>query len=428
MNTKDENLSWRRLNTKDDNKQILSCKDNNQHNQQNCFIISEDILNKYKSISNNIIQEKELHNIIIRNNYNENMILTEILHRFFNRGRNYIKNKTLNFIPYKEKNGIMKNVYYLKEENKQMDKILTKDKKIYNYDEEDNNQINHSDYYPKRFSNFNKIIDDFKNEKLKEEISFKKNKKDNRKNKLGSFNFKNENNYNNLKKIDMEAEKKVNEIFKKESVIQINFIESNKKNKNKLYNELSISSQNNISINSIKKISDDDSLIINSSKSDKNKINQKNFHQYINNNYFQKKNNSFPFNDNNYNINNINKNNIRSNFTNNNNNYPYNNYTYFNNINYKLSNNNNLQNMGFRIPCYVSINNNSFNNPYYNINNQNYLYNKYLYSLYLRQLLQMNYQNNNSLMITVNPMINNYWTQNVNKNFFQIFNLTQKKK
>ena len=421
MNIKDDNLAWRRSNTKEYSKQNLSEKDTEQYIQNNYSIISKDLLNKYKSISNNIIQEKELLNIIIRNNCNENMILTEILHRFFNKDKNYIKNKTLNFIPYKEKNGIMKNVYYLKEENKQMDKILTKDKKIYRYDEDDNNQINDSDYYPKRFSNFNKIIDDFKNEKLKEEMAFKKNKKDKKKRKQDFFNIRNDNNYNNFQKIGTETEKKINKIFQKDSVIQINFIQSNKKSKNKLYDELSISSQNNISINSIKKVNSNKNLNINLNNN-KNEISQKNFQQYINNNYFLKKNNNFTLN------NNINKNNNRINFTNNNT-YPYNNYTYFNNINYKL-NNNNLQNIGFRIPCYVSIGNNSFNhNPFYNnINNQNYFCNKYLYSLYLRQLLQMNYHNNNPLVIAVNPMINNYWAQNLNKNLIQNFNKIQNKK
>lgn len=421
MNIKDDNLTWRRLDTKDDNKQYLSGKDNERYTQKDYPFIQKDLLNKYKSISNNIIQEKELINIITRNNYNENMILTEILHRFFNKDKNYMKNKTLNFIPYKEKNGIMKNVYYLKEENKQMDKILTKDKKTYRYDEEDINQINNTDYYPKRFSNFNKIIDDFRNEKLKEEITLKKNKKDKKKKKLDFFNNKNDNNYNNLQKTETEDEKRNNKIFQKESVIQINFIQSNKKNK-KLYNELSVSSQNNISINAIKKTNSNKNLNSNSNNN-KEKINQKNFQQYINNNFFQKKNNNLPINNNN-----ITKNITRRNFVNNNI-YPYNNFTFFNNLNYKLSSNN-FQNIGFRIPCYVSINNNSFNhNPFYNnINNQNYVCNKYLYSLYLRQLLQMNYQNNNPVMIAVNPMINNYWAQNVNKNIIQNFNKMQNKK
>ena len=181
----------------------------------------KEYLNKYLNISKNILNEEKLYNIIIKFDFNEQLILSEIFQLLEEASENekdenkinIIENKSI-FIPYKTHFGIEKSIYNLKNEKKPKRKILSKDKMIYKYENNkkinnEKNQeesINNEDMnnncilYQKRFSNFNKIVEDYKNKKYKEENNYffyKKNKNTYKNKYLGDkYNINNQNNIN----------------------------------------------------------------------------------------------------------------------------------------------------------------------------------------------------------------------------------------
>ena len=201
---KDKIITWRK---KDNDNKPLNVNNNKKLKQTKVYTLKEkEYINKYSSISKNIISEEKLYNIITKYNFNEQLILTEIFYILDEediRGgdddhpANNIKTKKQTFIPYKTKYGTLKTIYGLKKENKPIIKVLSKDKKVYKYENnkifnrnnndidnsdnggnndkindnninDDSNKMNKNEFYPKRFSNFNKIIEDYKNKKYKE--------------------------------------------------------------------------------------------------------------------------------------------------------------------------------------------------------------------------------------------------------------------
>ena len=204
---KEKIITWRK---KDNDNKPLNVNNNKKLKQTKVYTLKEkEYINKYSSISKNIINEEKLYNIITKYNYNEQLILTEIFYILDEediRGgdddhvANNIKTNKQTFIPYKTKYGTLKTIYGLKKENKPIIKVLSKDKKVYKYEnnkifnrnnndidnsdnggnndkinenniDDDNDKMNKNEFYPKRFSNFNKIIEDYKNKKNKEEYN-----------------------------------------------------------------------------------------------------------------------------------------------------------------------------------------------------------------------------------------------------------------
>ena len=280
------------------------------------------------------------------------------------------------FIPYKTNFGITKYIYNLKKEQKPIKKILSKDKTIYKYEnknkkninsvsnpkEEESikkeDKINNDIIYKKRFSNFNKIIEDYKNKKYKNKNNYL-NKQAN-KNKIIIKNQKdrekifNKNitshKYFNSKKIDINNN---NNNFNNIIIKQNNFI------KEKVSNiEYNNSILNNKKKNSIFIISYESQLIIKAinKKSDKNEAQElKDIIQNIN----QKEENFI-------------KNNFRKNpiYNINNSLYPYININNFDNKKYffnKIITNN---------ETYNNIVNINKNNNIHSINDINFLLNK----------------------------------------------------
>jgi hypothetical protein len=266
-------FNWRKIDDNDDNsKRYAITKEYNQKEKE--------YLNKYLSISKNILNKEKLYDIIIRFNFNEQLILSEIFHvldeanEIKEKEENINSQNKLTFIPYKSKYGIMKTTYSLKNEKKPTIKTLSKEKKIYKYENNNNinkinkfnniNKINNNDnfneirqespkeknVYPKRFLNFNKIIEDFKSKKCKDKNNyykntnknFDKNKEKNLPNKNNEFvmhkfyNSKKQKTYlteskdnfiileDNNKSVNKEKEK---HDFIKENVINLNYIINN---------------------------------------------------------------------------------------------------------------------------------------------------------------------------------------------------------
>ena len=213
----DKVISWRKANN--DNKPTKL--NNNVKSLSKEYSKKEkEYLNKYLSISKNFLSEEKLYNIIIKFDFNDQLILSEIFQlleeaseneKDENKINNIIENKSV-FVPYKTHFGITKSIYNLKSEQKPKRKILSKDKIIYKY--ENNKKINSENnleesinkdditnngiIYQKRFSNFNKIIEDYKNKKYKEENNYffyKKNKNSYKNKYLGDkYNYNNQNN------------------------------------------------------------------------------------------------------------------------------------------------------------------------------------------------------------------------------------------
>ena len=268
-------LNWRKIDDNDDNNKRYSIS--KEYNQK-----EKEYLNKYLSISKNILNKEKLYDIIIRFNFNEQLILSEIFHELDEaneikeKEENIITQNKLTFVPYKSKYGIMKTTYSLKNEKKPTIKILSKEKKIYKYDNNNNNykinkikninKINNNDnfneirqespkeknVYPKRFLNFNKIIEDFKSKKCKDKNNYYKNSnknfdKNKEKNlpsksneffmhkfynskKQKSFLTENKDNLNILEENNKPANKeREKHDFVKENVINLNYIINNAK-------------------------------------------------------------------------------------------------------------------------------------------------------------------------------------------------------
>ena len=417
-------FSWR----KSDNKDKSSTINNNTSIASNKYTQKEkEYINKYLNISKNFLREENLYNIIIKFNFNDQLILAEIFH-LMDLSNETEKEKDSNennenksvFIPYKTKFGIMKSLYSLKKENKEKKCILCKEKKVYNYDNVYNginnknnlNMVNEDKdlSYIKRFSNFNKIIEDyqckkFKNEKFKKKVFHKNYINNNYFNNYKYYNskkYKYENNDSNniqIQNKDLIIDRK-NLI--KENIINFEYkkedLEVVEKDVNKTF---SISEKIQISINPIQKENKKLKAINGNIKEKVNEIK-------ILNNKNQKKDICFLYkNTNEENKNNINiniKNNMNKNFIDNfnpkfhlnnntNNNYISQNYnniynkTYFNNITYNNiykniynninmnnkninSDNNVLLNQRVGIPLYFPLNNNNNIYPsYFNSNN-----------------------------------------------------------
>ena len=217
----DKVINWRKANNDNKPQKI---------NNNTKFILKEyskkekEYLNKYLNISKNILNEEKLYNIIIKFDFNDQLILSEIFQileeasdneKDESKINNIKENKSI-FVPYKTLYGITKSVYNLKNEQKPKRKILSKDKIIYKYEnnkkiKNENNldeSVNKDDMsnkgiiYQKRFSNFNKIIEDYKNKKYKEENNYffyKKNKNSYKNKYLGDkYNFSKPNNINRI--------------------------------------------------------------------------------------------------------------------------------------------------------------------------------------------------------------------------------------
>lgn len=122
-------LNWRKIDDNDDNSKRYSVS--KEYNQK-----EKEYLNKYLSISKNILNKEKLYDIIIRFNFNEQLILSEIFHELDEaneikeKEENIITQNKLTFVPYKSKYGIMKTTYSLKNEKKPTIKILSKEKNI----------------------------------------------------------------------------------------------------------------------------------------------------------------------------------------------------------------------------------------------------------------------------------------------------------
>lgn len=258
-------LIWRKLDDSDDNsKRYAISKEYNQKEKE--------YLNKYLSITKNILSKEKLYDIILRFNFNEQLILSEIFHaldevnEIKEKEESIISQNKLTFVPYKSKYGIMKTTYSLKNEKKPNIKILSKEKKIYKYDNKINNinKINNNDnfneirqespkgknFYPKRFSNFNKIIEDFKSKKCKDKNNYYKNSNKNydknkekylpsksnefvihkfyNSKKQKTFLTENKDNFNILEENNKPVNKeKQKQVFVKENVINLNYIINN---------------------------------------------------------------------------------------------------------------------------------------------------------------------------------------------------------
>ena len=337
MNDEDNEkiITWRKLETNDkpiniNNKKTLILKDYSQKEKE--------YINKYLNISKSVLNEEKIYNIIIRFNFNDQLILAEIFQILDeatekDKEKNKLINKSV-FVPYKTKYGIEKSIYSLKAENKPKRKELSKEKKIYKYENnsiakinlgknennsiEQNNKEENSDkvqIYPKRFSNFNKIIQDYQHKKYKDENNnfYKKLNKINYKNKtLGGKINNNKNHivpykYYNSKKlqkeenneviINNENEKppKIKQEFVKENIINLEYINLDSELKNLLNSknktaELSISNTVELAFegNSTKKLEIENN-INESIKQELNtiKTNLYDYKSHINNNFYK---------------------------------------------------------------------------------------------------------------------------------------------
>jgi hypothetical protein len=497
-------ISWRKKDKDKDNKSINFINSTIINNKKKYSNKEKEYINKYLIISKNIINEEKLYNIITKFNFNDQLILSEIFHildeeseKESNEGGidniNIIKTNESIFVPYKTQFGIMKSIYSLKNENKSKTKVLSKDKKIYKYEkininknfkneEKNDKQIYSEDIldknqlYPKRFSNFNKIIEDYKNKKYKENNNnfYKKINKIHYKNKyfggkINSTHINNNNNnnnndnditshkYYNSKQYNNENNEKMNIIkhnnFMQENVINFEFINQDLKIKEKNNQCLLISDKSEliieaISTNKEKEENDKDILLYNKKEENKDIIDNNIIYKKINldKNYNIKSNKKIIFSNKpiNYKYINedkkdytINYNNLNTNFINyqatmnfnNNNNNNYNNFNY-KSINYIESNKSNFLNNSYN---YNNNNNNNFGNNiiYYNVNinpnksfnNNNILFNQkigvpiYFYPLY--------FKSNNIMMaknINMNPHINNNYSNSLyNPNMIRMY-------
>ena len=206
MNDVDEIITWRKIGNIRDTTETATINNNLSLIPKKYTQKEKEYINKYLYISKDILKEENIYNIITKFNFNDQLILAEIFHLMELSNENEEEkddnenkaNKSV-FIPYKTKFGIIKSIYSLKKENKEKKSILCKEKKVYCYDiinngKNDKNNINlveenKDSLYVKRFSDFNKIIEDYKskkckNDKLKKKILNKNN-----------MNYKNNNNY-----------------------------------------------------------------------------------------------------------------------------------------------------------------------------------------------------------------------------------------
>ena len=113
----DKIISWRKIN--DNNTKNISNK--NRIAIKEYSNKEKEYLNKYFNISKNVLNEEQLYNIIIKFNFNEQLIVSEIFQlleeasekeKDENKMSNVINNKST-FIPYKTQFGIIKTVYNL---------------------------------------------------------------------------------------------------------------------------------------------------------------------------------------------------------------------------------------------------------------------------------------------------------------------------
>ncbi len=487
MNDVEKNkiLTWRKVDRENNN--------NNKLIQKEYTKKEKEYLNKYLNISKNILNKEKLYEIINKFDFNEQLILSEILHLLEEQYENEKNEKQINnhnlttnksiFIPYKTNFGIMKSVYNLKKEKKPSKKILSKDKIVYKYEnnkllnnetnsnESINKEVEISDnlVYTKRFSNFNKIIEDYKSKIYKKDNNNYIYKKIN-KNKFQKLWDKNENKhynndiishkYFNSKKVSNNNNTLNNNThnnninnkqnnFIKENVLNLEYNLLNNQILNNKEKNISfeISNQCQINIESIcKKSEKNKEAELNENKKEENfginnnvkkenelkninknfnlinkRYNNNKIEQYkdiINNNNKNKINiENTKINNNNYinlninnlyssmNINNYYNNNYNNNFLNNNKNYFYNKSTITNNNNYNNVNIN-INNMNKNIHSINAINTINTSNNYNNI-----LLNKkigiplYFYPYCLKT---------NNIMMSHYININN----NINNNFF----------
>ena len=492
-------ITWRKIDN--ESKSLLN---NNKKNgvSKNYTQKEKDYINKYLSISKKVLNEENLYEIIKKFNFNEQLILSEIFHLLDELNDkekeenkiNNIKTNKLSFIPYKTKYGIMKTIYSLKNEKKQIIKVLSKEKIIYKYENNNlnfkinikNNENNlnenkediKNELYPKRFTNFNKIIEDYKNKKYKDETynnnfykkinkNYYKNKDKNfggkyyNDNEIFSYKFYNSKKYKNESIENNEITEKTQKNQKinnnsennnlnnknniiKENIINLNYISQkknlDKKNECKSYCisdkfQLIIEAQNILKKND-KKINDisknnNKKIIINKNMI---KIPQLQIIKY--NNIYNKLKNSINYNNQNVNMNNIEYNN-RFNYNNNNkdekkdnininnykrrNNYS-NNISNYNSVNYNLNNYHSKlyvnNNYNFNPSNYLEINNNIDNNT----NNKLYYYtinnnNTAYYRMY-NNINNNNRFNNNNILLNQRIGIPIYFPLNINNKYF----------
>ena len=481
-------ISWRKFENNDksvNNKKNLILKEYSNKERE--------YINKYLNISKNVLNEEKIYDIIIKFNFNEQLILAEIFQLLDEvNERDKEKNKIINksiFVPYKTKYGIEKSIYSLKAENKPKIKTLSKEKKIYKYENnnisklndkknvnisnEENNKEENFDktqLYPKRFSNFNQIIKDFRYKKNKDENNnnnfYKKINKINYKNKTLGGKINNNKNYivpfkyYNSKKFQNEENKEIinnnqnemapkikQDIFVKENIINFEYKTPDFKTKNKS-DEFSVSIRDEIEIEGI----------INSppEKEENNKnINDNNANQELNNININTNSNGLKTHNNN-NLKIIEKNTVITNYINkknennqnlinninNNNIYKYNypkmnmNSTYFNNYNSSIcleSYKNNFYQKSINCSVinsnYNNINNNIFIKNY-NYNNNFFLNQKigvplYFYPYYFKsnnimmsKYINMQAINNNNFLFNsiYNPQMVRIYYQGINNN------------
>ena len=447
-------ITWRKIDNV--NKSIYA--NNKKHKLSKVYTSKEkEFLNKYINISKNVLNEEKLYNIIIKFNFNEQLILSEIfylLHEADEREKdenkiNNIRTSKSTFVPYKTKFGNTKTIYSLKKENKPIEKVLSKEKKIYKYDNinlinnknneenmsDDVDMINKDELYPKRFSNFNKIIEDYKNKKNKDENNYNNyynyyNKKKNKiyyKNKDKNFGVKyNNNNYNriishkyynskkwrndnnddttekhikkqssdttnNKNETEEITHKKKQNIFIQEKTINLEYNNTNDNNSDKKNKITSFSISENFQLNfkgdtSHKEKKNDENINIISDniiddKKDENIIKKEDIN---NNEIINKKEENFI---------------LKDIILNNKNDVKFNNFFYMNNIdNIDINNNSNNQN---------NINKKWNHNIMNNYNNNNTI---------------NNYNNNNNIINNCNNSIMNNFNNNIMKNNNSLIN------
>ena len=487
MNDVEEKIiTWRKTDNIINSKELLIINNNLSILQKKYTQKEKEYVNKYLNISKNFLKEENIYNIIIKFNFNDQLILAEIFHLMDianenENGKENFENKANKsvFIPYKTKFGIMKSIYSLKKENKEKKYILCKEKKVYSYDIINNginckNNLNVVDEnkessYIKRFSDFNKIIEDYKSKKYKNDKFKKKNYNKNNinyKNNNYYYNstykyhnskkYKNENNDNNEQLQDLKNNKNK---FIKENII--NFEYNNKRvkiEKTATYEKLCISEKIQIFFKpnnqkeynrntNIITIHDDKKNIRENVKEIKilndkkpkteifflNKKNNEENEKYTNINIKNNVNNSHI----NYNSKlNLNNNYIPCNYTqiynNNYNNTFFNNMPY-NNIYKNINNNINLNNKIFNsynnislnqrigIPIYFPINNNNIYPSYYHSNNtfmnKNTINNNNIMNI--PRMISMYYQGFNSIN---NIKLNSFYNCNKYYNYKNISN------
>ena len=487
MNDVEEKIiTWRKTDNIINPKELLIINNNLSILPKKYTQKEKEYVNKYLNISKNFLKEENIYNIIIKFNFNDQLILAEIFHLMDisneneNEKHNYENkaNKSV-FIPYKTKFGIMKSIYSLKKENKEQKYILCKEKKVYSYDIINNginyknnlnvDEENKESSYIKRFSDFNKIIEDYKSKKCKGDKFKKKNYNKN------IINYKNNNNYynstykyHNSKKYKYENNDNNEQLqdlknnknkFIKENII--NFEYNNRKvkiEKTTTYKTLCISEKIHIffkpnnqkealqNVNIIAVHDDKKTIrekvneikILNEKKPKTeifslNKKNNEENEKYTNINIKNNVNNSHI----NYNSKlKLNNNYIPSNYTqiyNNNynktffNNIPYNNIykNIYNNINMNNKNFNSYNNISLNqrvgIPIYFPINNNNIFPSYYHSNNtimnKNTINNNNIMNI--PHMISMYYQGFNSIN---NIKLNSFYNCNKYYNYKNVSN------